>query len=75
MNSHETTPNSSHPADMIASQIRNKEHKRLLYINACREQVFQKYQTSLQKLRIYSKTDFIKKETWGDLFIVSEKEE
>jgi hypothetical protein len=76
MNSHETTAKSDNPVDVIAAALRNKEHKRLLYLNNCREAVFQNFQTSLQKLRIYSKKEFDKKDlVWSELFPASMKEE
>lgn len=73
--SYDVVPRSDHPADVIAAAVQNKEHARLVYLNKCREAVFQKFETSLQKLRIYSKKEFDKKDlVWSELFPAGEKE-
>jgi hypothetical protein len=72
----DVTPKSSHPADIIVAAIKNKEHKRIMYLQQCRDRVIQSFQTSIQKLRIYGKREFDKKDEamWSELFPLPEKE-
>lgn len=69
LNSFTVSPKSDHPADIIAANVRNKEHNRLVYMNKHRETVFEKFHVSLQKLRLYGKREFDKKDLdWSELF-------
>lgn len=68
------TPRSDHPADIIVAATKNKEYKRISYVHQRREAAIQRFQTSIQKLRIYGKKEFEKKdEEWSELFPHSEK--
>jgi hypothetical protein len=72
----DVTPKSSHPADIITAATQNKNHKRLMYLQTCRDTVIQSFQTSIQKLRVYGQKEFDKKDEtlWAELFPLPSKE-
>jgi hypothetical protein len=76
INSSEILPPSDHPVDIIHAHVKNREHRRLLYLNEFRETLLHQFRSSIQNLRIYGKKEFDKKDLpWNELFSESTKEE
>jgi hypothetical protein len=69
VNPSDIPPKSTHPADIIAAQQKTHENKRIYYLNAYRQSVFERFETSIARLRVYGKTQFDKKALqWDSLF-------